>query len=66
MQVIAQALVAEVEQTPRKPPGQIVKYDREFLLKFMDVSGLERKHGSLERQVALGEACTMRAKLHNA
>uniref|UniRef100_A0A383WGA1 MI domain-containing protein n=1 Tax=Tetradesmus obliquus TaxID=3088 RepID=A0A383WGA1_TETOB len=34
--VIAQALVAEVEQTPRKPPGQIVKYDREFLLKFMD------------------------------
>jgi hypothetical protein len=40
VQVIAQALVAEVEQTPRKPPGQIVKYDREFLLKFMDVSGL--------------------------
>ncbi|KAF6252216.1 eukaryotic initiation factor [Scenedesmus sp. NREL 46B-D3] len=34
--VIAQALVTEVEQTPRKPPGQIVKYDREFLLKFMD------------------------------
>jgi hypothetical protein len=39
--------VAEVEQTPRKPPGQIVKYDREFLLKFMDVSGLNGSREAL-------------------
>jgi hypothetical protein len=36
LQAFAQS-APEPEQ-PRKPPGQIIKYGKEFLLAFMDVS----------------------------
>lgn len=31
---------ASTEQAPKKPKSEIVRYNREFLLKFMDVSSI--------------------------
>lgn len=37
-QAFTAPIVAEVDDKPKKPPGQIIRYNREFLLNFMDVS----------------------------
>lgn len=45
----AAAVSTAAQEGPKKPPGEIIRYHRDFLLKFMDVSAgccpLQRRGG---------------------